>query len=375
MTKFFSIDRHATVLPADRHDPMGPSSGAVFVRGELHSPPTRNHLFAAVLAVCSGGTLFGDTIVLRDGSRRAGNVRSCDEEHCSLDGKRIELSAISRIEFRNVSVPSSVRPNSVLQTDGTIVEGVFTGLSLGSVYVGDREIDRDVVAVIFIEAPPAPPAPEPEPPPPVVQPTQPQPETPPPASSAPPPPVTPPSAPPRPPSTSSRSRSTPAERMWTGRMRGLAWGTVDSCRSRLNIEVIVRLREHVAPLPGPDGSIIGTATLLNPTGSTVRNRGGKGWPGHDLSQHEERSAPDGQRNRLAAGSGMVRVERLPRRQSGIRCHLQERATFELVAIQFHLSRHWRSADHPKIAFQHPAPRYVQEGRMSGAFVTAATGAR
>ena len=38
------------------------------------------------------------------------------------------------------------------------------------------------------------------------------------------------------------------------------------------IEIAVRMRGTVRPLAGADGSIIGTATELDPTGSTARNR-------------------------------------------------------------------------------------------------------
>lgn len=183
--------------------------------------------------------------------------------------------------------------------------------------------------------------------------------------------------------------------MWTGRIRGLAWGTVDSCRARLNIDVLVRLREHVAPLPGADGRTIGTATLLNPTGSTVRNRYRNVCPGGSAAG---RGTTTVTREDVKGGPGVIyrNTKNAPRRTAnGI--ELQPGQEWYALSVAPDVGQEYdvifRSGPHsssspsdfmypvigglpiiPPSPFSDPAPRYVQEGRMSGAYVTGATGA-
>jgi hypothetical protein len=320
-------------------------------------------------------------------------VRSCDEETCFLDRERIDLSSIARIELQPAAVPSAVPPNSVLTTDNSIVLR-FSGLNAGYVYAGDREIDRQDVAIIFIVPPPAA---EPEShAPPIVQPgrpadaaTAPAPAPPPPSSPAPMPQPAPAPAPARP-----ASSAPPAAGVtWSGRMRGVAWGNVDGCRARLTIDVMVRLREsQVRPLFGADGTVMGTGTDLDPTGSTVTNR--------------YTSVCTGGR---ASGRGTITIA--GNVTGGVIYHNTTRTTRRLPVYDLALQpgQAWYTftvgqSDNPEhdVTYTHeggssvaqhgfitplaggaplvppspmgdPTARFVEGGRMSGAYVTGATG--
>ena len=217
---------------------------------------------------------------MRDGSRRQGTLRSCDEEVCHLGQQRIDLVEIARIELRPGKLSTALRRAGVLKTDGSLVEGAFTGLNLGFVFVGDEEIERDLVAVVYVQPPPPPPAPQPPPPAPPAEPGgpiyRPSPSRPPAPSDAPPAPAPvppPPSPAPSPSPFPSPSPTGPgrAGATWNGRINGVLWGNRDGCRAKLKVVTMVRLQEKIDDLSDPDGKIIGTATLFDPDGSTVRN--------------------------------------------------------------------------------------------------------
>lgn len=108
----------------------------------------------------------------------------------------------------------------------------------------------------------------------------------------------------------------------------MAWGNVDGCRARLDIDVMVRLREHVEPLVAGDGSVIGTATLLDPTGSTVRNRYRNVCTGGSASGSGTTTVT---RNDVKGGPGLIyRNTRNVARRTANGVDLQERSEFELV---------------------------------------------
>lgn len=99
------------------------------------------------------GTLSASVLVLKDGSRVTADLKVCDEEECTAGGRRIPLALIARIELANNSpIPPAATAGSIVLTDGTIRRGSFTGLNAGYVWLGDEEIDRELVAVIVLSS-------------------------------------------------------------------------------------------------------------------------------------------------------------------------------------------------------------------------------
>lgn len=99
-------------------------------------------------------------MVLKTGSRVTGQLTMCNEEACSIGGRRIPVETIARIELaEKARVPAGARPVSVILTDGTLHTGTFSGLNLGYVWLGEQEFDRDGVAAILLaeSASPTPP--------------------------------------------------------------------------------------------------------------------------------------------------------------------------------------------------------------------------
>ena len=109
----------------------------------------------AIAALFSEAAALADVVDLKDGSRVEGTLRFCDEESCSIDKRRIERAQIVTITLRTLSPRPALREPGVILTDGTTRSGVFTGLTLGYVEVGGKEIDRETVAVIVVAPPPA----------------------------------------------------------------------------------------------------------------------------------------------------------------------------------------------------------------------------
>jgi hypothetical protein len=92
-----------------------------------------------------------DVLVLKDGSRIDGKLQGCDEERCTVGGRKVALDQIARIELRSgVAVPSAAGAGSIVLTDGTLRSTHFSGLNLGVVYTDGGEIDRGEVAVIIL---------------------------------------------------------------------------------------------------------------------------------------------------------------------------------------------------------------------------------
>lgn len=80
-----------------------------------------------------------------------GKVRFCDEESCSIEKRRVPIADIARITLvPGKLIPSAARMGGVVLTDGTMLPGAFTGLTLGYVEVGGQEIDRENVAEIIL---------------------------------------------------------------------------------------------------------------------------------------------------------------------------------------------------------------------------------
>ena len=104
-----------------------------------------------------------DAVVLRDGSRLSGTVTMCDEEGCSIAGKRVMVEEIARIELvEGKEIPASAGAGSVVLANGTVRHGTFTALNLGYVWIGEEEIERsEVAAVVLLATPMALPTPPP----------------------------------------------------------------------------------------------------------------------------------------------------------------------------------------------------------------------
>lgn len=175
----------------------------------------------------------------------------------------------------------------------------------------------------------------------------------------------------------------------------MAWGTTDGCRHRLDIDVLVRLHEKVGPLIGMDGKTIGTATVLDPTGSSVRNKYRLVCPGGSASGSGTTTVT---RNDAQAGEGVIyrNTRNVTRRTpDGIELRPgEEWYSFSVAAdgdTEFDvIYRSGPNASNTPSDFMYPvvgaAPlipggpmrdpdqRFVQDGRMSGAFTVPAIGA-
>ena len=108
-------------------------------------------LWGALAIIAATASLTADTLVLRDGSKVEGKLRSCDDTDCFVDAKKISIETIARIELQPAaSGNTSSRGPSVVMADGTVRPGHFEGLSLGSVVIDGKEIDREDIAVIVL---------------------------------------------------------------------------------------------------------------------------------------------------------------------------------------------------------------------------------
>ncbi|MGE5232866.1 MAG: hypothetical protein ACM3OB_02055 [Acidobacteriota bacterium] len=148
-----------------------------------------------------------DLVILRDGSRRTGDLRSCVGDRCQLGTESIAESTIDWIGFQRRSgepAPTAHEPqrDEVLLNDGSVHSGHLVGVSLGEVVLQEGSFDRAGVAWLHLAGgvPPASggpiageekPTPRPTPSPSATGPQPPVPPSPPAAAS-------PPAAPPRP---------------------------------------------------------------------------------------------------------------------------------------------------------------------------------
>lgn len=103
------------------------------------------------LVFSAAAAASADVLHMKDGSRLEGKLTFCDEEICSIDKRRYPLSDIARIELRPVeAIPLAARDGGVVLTDGSVRAGLFTGLNLGIVNVGEEELEREDVALIIL---------------------------------------------------------------------------------------------------------------------------------------------------------------------------------------------------------------------------------
>jgi hypothetical protein len=108
-------------------------------------------LWGGLAIIAATASLTADTLVLLDGSKVEGKLRSCDDTDCFLGTKKIPIEKIARIELQPAtSGTASSNGPSILMTDGTVRPGRFEGLSLGSVVIDGKDIDRENIAVIVL---------------------------------------------------------------------------------------------------------------------------------------------------------------------------------------------------------------------------------
>ena len=108
-------------------------------------------LWGGLAIIAATASLTADTLVLRDGSKVEGKLRSCDDTDCFVEAKKIPIETIARIELQPAtSVNASSRGPSIVMADGKVRPGQFEGLSLGSVVIDGKEIDREDIAVIVL---------------------------------------------------------------------------------------------------------------------------------------------------------------------------------------------------------------------------------
>lgn len=218
-------------------------------------------LVVALVAAMAALHATADVLVLKNGSRIAGRLKVCDEEHCTVDGTRVPLEQIATILFRpDVTLPTSVARTSLIRVDGSIIPGVFTGLNLGVVTFGGVDHDRETVAAVVLvpftttaaEEPPHPKVIGDPPPPP-----------PPPTSTA--------------PRTGSPSPKSPhpdttckAGPLWTGTIESHRWGTIGDISGDYKISAQVMLRESLCPIFSErTGRRVGTMSEFISVGTSV----------------------------------------------------------------------------------------------------------
>ena len=84
-----------------------------------------------------------------------GTITVCDDETCTIDGKRVSLESVARIELQpGLKSSQPVTAGSIVLTDGSVQTGRFVGLSLGVVVTDATEFNRKGVAAIVLDAAP-----------------------------------------------------------------------------------------------------------------------------------------------------------------------------------------------------------------------------
>ncbi len=111
-----------------------------------------------------------DVLILRDGTRRAGEVRSCNDASCRVDAESVPRARIVWVGFGQADAappaPRNLAPDEVHLVKGEVVSGDVVGLSLGGVLIGEKSFDREEVAWVRFAGPAPMPARTPSPPPP-----------------------------------------------------------------------------------------------------------------------------------------------------------------------------------------------------------------
>jgi len=202
-------------------------------------------LLISLLALPAWGE---DLLILRDGSRRTGQLQACVAEVCRFNGGNLPRTEIAWIRFQGSDSPPQVSEparDAVFLADGSAHPGHVVGISLGEVAMEEGGFPRPSVAWVWFAGP---------------FPSG--------GTEAPPPPP-----PPPPPEGGGEGA------LWTGTITGRYWGTRDGVFSELNVSVAARLREVrrsdllLPPArPGDAVKTIGSVITLEPQGTTVTVR-------------------------------------------------------------------------------------------------------
>lgn len=269
--------------------------------------PARRALTALLGCFCAAPSLAADLVILRDGSRRTGQLQACVADRCGLEGQSIERAAIGWVGFgveaaANPPAPSQMAEDEVhlapepgerrRRAPGRVEVAEVVGVSLGEVATVAGSFERGEVRWIHFgaEEPGAPDGvggvvdePQPPPPPPV----------------RPPPPPPPAACPPNCPTSSSPGVAQEPGGLWIGTVQGRHSFDDGYTSESRSITVQVRLRE-VAVIAA-DAKVPYRNWLFQDEGSVLSEI-------YDL--HEPQTQCSGQGSTAARSAGGGRVEKL-----------------------------------------------------------------